>query len=116
MDPASAQSNGDDFWSNLSSGDFSAMGMPVPSFFPTPDEVRREARQRALDVLSTRSLLNQILQRHEEVIRKRSMKKTKSTRTTILTTAWPGMLTTHRPDFAALNKEGPQIKTQGTTL
>lgn len=97
-------------------GDFSDLNLPAPSSFPTPDEIRKESRQRSTDLLANWNLLKQTLERHEEVTQKRWMKKTKSARTAILTNAWPGIPPTHRPDFAALEKEGPQLKTQGTKL
>lgn len=95
-------------------GDFGAFNLPPPSSMPSAAEVRKEARERSTKVLSHWSRLRQILERYEEVIRKRWMKKSKAQRSKILLQAWPGLAATHRPDFEALIKEGSQLKSRGT--
>ncbi|KAE8453917.1 hypothetical protein EG329_007693 [Mollisiaceae sp. DMI_Dod_QoI] len=84
--------------------DFAGLGLPVPST-PTPTEVRKEARERSTEVISRWSELRQILDRHEEMLRKRWLKKTKSQRTAILLQAWPKMASVHRPDYDAFLRE-----------
>ncbi|QSZ29250.1 hypothetical protein DSL72_003762 [Monilinia vaccinii-corymbosi] len=96
------------------SGDLGAFGLPKPSSMPSPAEVRKEAKERSTAVLSHWNRLRQILERHEEVIRKRWMKKSKVHRSRIILQAWPGLSATHRPDFQAWIKEGSQVKTKGT--
>ena len=54
------------------------------------------------------------MERYEDVIRKRWLEKTKVPRTNIILKAWPKMSPTHRPDYEALRKEGPQLKSKGT--
>lgn len=77
----------------------SAMGLPQPSGFPTPEEVRAEAQQGATQIFDTWRILNKIVERHESTIRKRWLKKTKDQRKRILLASWPHMPETHRPDF-----------------
>jgi hypothetical protein len=76
-------------------------GIPLPSSFPTPQEVRSKARALSEKVLINWKLLNNVIERHEATIQKRWMKKTKEKRKKILLTAWPEMSPSHRPDFAA---------------
>ncbi|KAF7893650.1 uncharacterized protein EAF02_001188 [Botrytis sinoallii] len=104
----------DDQMKQFTSGDYGALGLPAPSSLPTPEKVRKEAKERSTEVLSHWNRLRQILERHEDVIRKRWMKKSKVHRSKIILQAWPGMSATHRPDFEALIKEGSQLKTKGT--
>lgn len=95
-------------------GDFSSFGLPMPSSMPTAAEVQREARERSTHVLASWNQLRQILERHEDTIRKRWMKKTKTQRTTIVLGTWPKMSATHRPDYEALRKEGGDFKSHKT--
>ncbi|RDL41426.1 uncharacterized protein BP5553_01405 [Venustampulla echinocandica] len=94
----------DDEMQRFASGDFASLGLPAPSSMPTPAEAQQEARERSTE----------ILERHEDVLWKRWIKKTKVQRTAILLRAWPNMSSTHRPDYEALRKEGPQLKSRGT--
>lgn len=93
---------------------FAAAGMPMPSSTPTAAEVQREARERSTHVLASWNQLQQILERHEDVIRKRWLKKTKTQRTAIILKAWPKMSATHRPDYEALRKEGGDFRSHKT--
>lgn len=93
---------------------FSKIGLPQPSSFPTPTDVRRQAFERSTEVLSSWMTLQKILDRHEEMLRKRWTKKSKAQRKEILLTAWPNMPSTHRPDSQALRKESPQQRSRGT--
>jgi len=67
-------------------------------------------RERSTEALSSWNKLRQILERHEDVIRKRWMKKTKTQRTAIVLKAWPNMSPAHRPDYEAMRKENPSVK------
>jgi hypothetical protein len=93
---------------------FSTMGLPQPSSFPKPAEVRQQALERSTAILSTWTTLQKILERHEETIRKRWVKKSKAQRKAILLTAWPNMSSTHRPDYQVFRKESPQQRSRGT--
>jgi hypothetical protein len=67
--------------------------------------VRKEARELSQKILSDWKLLNSIIERHEAVIQKRWVKKTKERRKKILLSACPNMPLTHHPDFEAFTKE-----------
>ncbi|KAK6063147.1 hypothetical protein SCUP515_12673 [Seiridium cupressi] len=75
----------------------------------SPTEVRREAAHRAGKIFANYNLLRSVLERHEATIQKRWEKKSKAQRLAILLEAWPGMSTTHRPDFAALRKHAGNL-------
>lgn len=85
--------------------------MPRPPSMSTAAEVRTEARERSTDVLSQWSILHRIIERLEEVLRKRWLKKTKTQRTAILLGAWPKMAQKHRPDFEVIRVERPRVCT-----
>lgn len=72
---------------------------------PTVDEVRREATERSSDVFEKWKRLHDLLLHHEAVIRKRWLKKTQEQRKRVLLSAWPGMATSHRPDYQAFRKD-----------
>ncbi|KAK3319886.1 hypothetical protein B0T19DRAFT_451324 [Cercophora scortea] len=89
-------------------GIFSSRGLPVPQVM-RPAQASREAAERAARLLTNHHLLHAILDRHEAVIQKRWDKKTKTQRLAILLKAWPGMPTTHRPDFAAFRQHAEKM-------
>ena len=95
---------------------FSAVGshLPQPSSFPTAREVSREARVRSSAIFEQWNALHDILDRYEELVRRRWLKKTHGQRTTILLSAWPDMSKTHRPDFVALRKETQEARIRGS--
>ncbi|KAF9100522.1 hypothetical protein BGX27_000354 [Mortierella sp. AM989] len=110
-DQASANSSaGSSPWSDPSSF-FDNISLPRPSSFPTPNEVRKEARERVTNIFKDWTLLNHIVQRYEATIQKRWLKKTREQRKNILLTAWPNMSASHRPDMEAFFRE----KARGTT-
>ncbi|KAF8349259.1 hypothetical protein F5887DRAFT_1233694 [Amanita rubescens] len=82
-------------------------GLPMPSSFPTPEEVRKEAFPRSRSIFSDWTFLNHIIERYEATIRKRWSRKTREQRKTILLAAWPNMSPTHRPDFDAFARRKP---------
>jgi len=104
----------DDIMESFAAADFSALGLPMPSSMPTREEAQREARERSADVLSSWNTLQQILERHEEVIRKRWTKKTKVQRGKIISGLWPNMAPSHRPDYTAFFKESQTAKNGNT--
>ncbi|OJD16961.1 hypothetical protein AJ78_02895 [Emergomyces pasteurianus Ep9510] len=79
-------------------------GLPRPPDFPSPEKARRQAKEFCTSILASWSTLNTILNRHEAVLRKRWLKKTKEQRKKILTSAFPDIPSTHRPDYNALRK------------
>lgn len=100
---SSAIQNGNVDWSNIPPS-FLIPTVRRPSSFPTPEEVRRESRERSSKVLSDWEALQKIIDRHEEQIQKRWRQKTKIKRRQILLSAWPNMPKVHRPDFEAFKK------------
>lgn len=88
--------------------------LPQSSSFPTFAELSREARSRSSEIFAQWVTLHDILDRHEEQIQRRWLKKSHSQRTKILLTAWPNMSKSHRPDFLALRRETPQKRSQGS--
>ncbi|KAG0004385.1 hypothetical protein BGZ79_009456 [Entomortierella chlamydospora] len=84
---------------------FDSIELPKPSSFPTPDEVRKEAHERVTKIFKDWTLLNHIVQRHETMIQKRWLKKTREQRKNILLRAWPKMSVSHRPDMEAFLRE-----------
>ncbi len=77
----------------------------MPSYFPTASEVKEEGQQLAQGILSEHAELRGIVDRHEELIRKRWLKKNKREQSVILLSAWPNIPPCHRPDFEALRRE-----------
>jgi hypothetical protein len=76
-------------------------GMPMPASFPSPKEVRRDARKFAVRLLDDWEILRKIVERHEDTIRVRWGKKSNPQRKKLLLEAWPNMATHHRPDVEA---------------
>jgi len=72
--------------------------------FATPEEVRKEAEARRKNISANFETLSNIVVRHEATLYKRWTKKTRQNRQKILLSAWPGMATTHRPDFDAFRR------------
>ncbi|KAK3804835.1 MAG: hypothetical protein J3Q66DRAFT_361619 [Benniella sp.] len=91
-------------WSNPSLF-FDNISLPKPSSFPSPGEVRKEARERVTKIFKDWTLLNHIVQREETTIRKRWLKKTQEQRKNTLLSAWPDMPASHRPDMEAFFRE-----------
>ena len=81
--------------------------LPQPSSFPSAAEVRRDASKCSRKIFDSYNMLNQILIRHEETLRKRWTKRTKDARKKLLLTAQPNIAQRHRPDFGALERESP---------
>ena len=73
----------------------------------TLEEAQPLALRRSKAMFEYWNDLRQVLDRHEEVIRKRWLKKSREQRINIIKAAWNRpMATTHRPDFVALRKGG----------
>ncbi|KAK5170245.1 uncharacterized protein LTR77_004831 [Saxophila tyrrhenica] len=87
--------------------------LPVPTSL-SPQQVRREARDRSKQIFADWYQLRAILDRHAPAIHKRWGKKTKNQRKEILLAVWPNMAATHRPDFAAFRKENERQRAAGT--
>ncbi|KAF2798204.1 hypothetical protein K505DRAFT_268147 [Melanomma pulvis-pyrius CBS 109.77] len=88
--------------------------LPKPSSFPSPDEVRQKARGLSKELFADWIILNSILERREDSIRKRWGKKSKEQKKKILLTAWPNMESQHRPDVEAWRKESGAQRAKGT--
>ncbi|KAG0043472.1 hypothetical protein BGZ83_011356 [Gryganskiella cystojenkinii] len=87
-------------WSNPDLDGAAYLGsFPGPSSYPSASDVKSEAKKRVIKIFDDYVLLNRILQRHEALIQKRWLKKTREQRRTILLSAWPDMPTMHRPDL-----------------
>lgn len=71
----------------------------------TAEEVSKEATERSASVLSNWKVLEDILDRHEEALRKRWIRKMKTWKKTILSKTWPNMPAFHRPDMEILYDE-----------
>ena len=108
MDSDSFYSDPQNFFSAVSSG------LPRPSSYPSATEVRRTAHERSSDIFKQWTTLHEALKRHEEVIRRRWLKKRQDQRKAILLDAWPNMPLVHRPDFLAFKKETPEQRNTGT--
>jgi hypothetical protein len=93
---------------------FRQNGLPIPPSFPTPAQAMQDANERSGQILSTYGTLQRILDRHEETLRKRWLKKTKKQQRSMLLKAWPNMASSHRPDFEALKREEPEDRAAGT--
>ncbi|KAG0023392.1 hypothetical protein BGZ82_010754 [Podila clonocystis] len=85
--------------------------LPQPSSYPTADNVRQEARERAKNIFDDWTLLNHIIQRHETTIEKRWLKKSRDQRRNTLLHAWPNMPKMHRPDMESYLGEGRSMST-----
>ncbi|RYP76428.1 hypothetical protein DL769_003634 [Monosporascus sp. CRB-8-3] len=94
-------------WSNNNNalGFFATKRMAPPKVV-MPADVRQEAKDRPRSIFANYELLRHILERHEATIQKRWEKKTRKQRLTILAELWPGMPTTHRPDFGFRKNAG----------
>ncbi|KAK4223619.1 hypothetical protein QBC38DRAFT_487309 [Podospora fimiseda] len=87
--------------------------IPIPVLV-SPAEARRQAQQRATNIVKQWKTLRAVLDRHEATIQKRWAKKSRAQRLKILLDAWPNMPSTHRPEFEAFRKETPQQRIAGT--
>ncbi|KAG0041138.1 hypothetical protein BGZ83_002300, partial [Gryganskiella cystojenkinii] len=70
-----------------------------------------EIKERTTNIFKDWTALNHIILRHESLIQKRWLKKTREQRKAILLSAWPDMPTMHRPDFEDFLKESLKPKT-----
>ncbi|KAK2760336.1 hypothetical protein FQN54_002404 [Arachnomyces sp. PD_36] len=93
---------------------FAKNNLPKPPSFPTAEEVKKEAEKRAKEIFADRTTLRKVLDRHEDVIRKRWMKKTKEQRKKVLLTAFPQLPPIHRPDYLAFRMENKEQRDKGT--
>lgn len=80
---------------------FWGLDVPITDLIPL-EQLQVDAAAKSLRTFKAWVALNTLLKRYEEVIRKRWIKKNVSQKTAILTEAWPGIATTHRPDFEGL--------------
>lgn len=80
-------------------------GLPMPSSFPSPEEVAAKARNFPKQLFADYDTLRMIVERHEATIRKRWSKKSNVQKKNILLEAWPDMPAQHRPDVQAWKRK-----------
>ncbi|KLJ11943.1 hypothetical protein EMPG_12908 [Blastomyces silverae] len=94
-----------DFYSNMDAMfDSLPPGLPRPADFPSPEKARRQAREYSTAILTSWITLRKILDRHEAVLRKRWLKKSREQRRRILVSAFRDIPSTHRPDYDAFRR------------
>ncbi|KAF5696500.1 C2H2 C2HC zinc finger [Fusarium globosum] len=72
---------------------------PFPLKNTPADEVEIESKRRGKSIYQNYEILGRILERHEETIQKRWLKKNRKQRLEVLLTAWPDMPPTHQPFY-----------------
>ena len=85
-----------------------------PTFIPFA-EFQRQTKEYSRQIFSHWNRLHDILDHHEDQLRKRWIKKTREQRTRILTNAWPNMPATHRPDFSLQRDSREQLADSAAT-
>ena len=83
--------------------------------FPSVSQVRNEATERSSQIFRDWEKLHSILNKYEDILRKRWVKKSQDQRKRVLLTAWPKMATIHRPDFRALREEPKELRRRNAT-
>ncbi|KAI4931004.1 uncharacterized protein J4E92_004838 [Alternaria infectoria] len=73
---------------------------PAIDYFPSRQEVERLAQHKVNEIFDAYENVHDILERHEDTIRKRWCKKSTAKKKKLLLTAQPGMASEHRPDLA----------------
>jgi hypothetical protein len=76
--------------------------------------MEQESMKRSAQIFHHWAQLNSILQRYEDILRKRWIKKSKEQRKNLLLAAWPNMSLTHRPDFQAQFRETEEQRRTAT--
>lgn len=76
-------------------------GYAMPKFVPLEEE-RKVVKQLSCSIFANFELLQGILDRHEETIRRRWEKKSREGRKTVLQVAWPDISEEHHPEWKAL--------------
>jgi hypothetical protein len=77
-------------------------------------EADQESKKRSRQIFTDWERLNNILNKYEDILRKRWIKKTKEQRKRLLLSSWPNMSTTHRPDFQAQHRESDEQRRTAT--
>lgn len=90
---------------NTSSEEEVAVLKPIlPEELP---RIRDSIKQTTQRIFDNQAGLQAIVERHEETIQKRWIKKSKPKRREIILGVWPGMATDHRPDLVLLKRHEP---------
>lgn len=63
------------------------------------DKIEIESKKREKSIYQNYEILGRVLERHEETIQKRWLKKNRKQRLEVLLAAWPDMSPTHRPFY-----------------
>jgi len=101
-DTSLVEDDGDDHESNCKTCRF-FYGLDLPVTEPLSiEQLSALARDHSGHIFRCWVQLNTLLKRHEELVRKRWLKKTFAQRKIILSEAWPGIPATHRPDFEGI--------------
>ena len=79
-----------------------------PTFIPFA-EFQRQTKEYSRQIFAHWNRLHDILDHHEDQLRKRWIKKSREQRTRILTNTWPNMPATHRPDFSLQRDSKDQL-------
>ncbi|KAL8680293.1 MAG: hypothetical protein Q9224_006952, partial [Gallowayella concinna] len=87
--------------------------LPIPIFLTLRD-AKRKASEHSEAIFTDQQVLVNILDRHKDTLIKRWLKKTNMQRHKVLTEAYPGIPSTHRPDFWAFRKESQAQIRAGT--
>src|SRR5277367_6547696 len=75
---------------------FAQMNLPQPASFPTFENIAQESHDRSTKIFSDWTTLNTILERHEELLRKRGKKrKTKEKKKNLLVKPGPNIPERH---------------------
>jgi len=79
---------------------------PVPKDeeIPDIDQMKKEALRLSEQIFISFDAINLILDRHQDTLQKRWLKKTIAKRSDLLAKAWPGIPAKHRPDFDTLRQ------------
>ncbi|CZR46935.1 uncharacterized protein FPRO_08309 [Fusarium proliferatum ET1] len=85
--------------SGSDSGQEETDSYPFPLKNTPADEVEIESKRKGKSIYQNYEILGRILERHEETIQKRWLKKNRKQRLEVLLTAWPDMPPTHRPFY-----------------
>jgi len=65
-------------------------------------QMKKEALRLSKDIFGSFHHLGLILDRHQDMLQKRWLKKTVAKKKELLTEAWPGIPAMHRPDFDSM--------------
>ena len=80
----------------------------------TREDAIKQAKSRSATIFNSFSTLQSILERFEDLVRRRWSKKTRAQRKALLLEAWPNMPEKHRPDIQAYRHEDEMRRKSNT--